>query len=203
MHQRCHTVALLAFSLVLAACARPPGVPTNASTEWDWYNTHFTYRWQRTSELGCATWMATDGYAVVQLSVDPADCEQGRGLRYFTVQDFLVFRNYWPWPMDQPTYTFDDRGMINGVLSCPYSLSQGQIDQLRIVTQGAKVQATTDAERRTLARVDHLLSETDGAALSSWQLGCIDIPADAEPWPTRREDTWANRARPPHPITGN
>lgn len=199
MADRATTLASLVLSLALVGCARPSGVPTSASTEWDWYNTHFTYRWQRTFEAGCATWTATDRYAIVRLSIDPTDCNNGRGLEYFTVQDFIVFKSYWAWPINQPTYTFDDEGMINGVLPCPHSLSPAQIDQLRTVTQAANAEATTDAEKRTLARVDLLLSETNGAALSSAQEGCIDIPADAEPWPARREDTWSNRARPPHP----
>lgn len=195
--------SLLTLALGVTSCARPSGVPPDASTSYDWYNNGFTYRWERTSPVGCATWMATDSYAVVELSVVSTDCDGGPGLEYFTVQDFLVFQNYWPWPLGQPTYTFDNEGMINGVLPCPHSLSASQIEQLRAVAQEASAQATTEAERRTLTRVDHLLAETDGASLSSWQLGCIDIPADADPSPARREDTWAGRVRPPHPITGN
>jgi hypothetical protein len=185
--------AYIALVVTLVGCERPTGVPSNASSSYDWYNNHFTYEWRSRSQAGCASWMATASYAVVELSVDPTDCENGPGLSYFTVLDFLVFQGYWPWPINQPTVTLDSNGMINGVLPCPHSLTTEQIAEIRAVVREVSDQATTDGERRTLMRVDELLSQTNGEALSSHQTGCTDMPVDVYPWPARTEDTWSER----------
>lgn len=115
--------ALLALCVALAGCATPPpGVPSNAASRYDWYNSHSTYTWSRRLQSGCAAWVATDRWANVQL-VANARCERrrdegyldGRGVSYFSSSNYLIFRGYWPWSTSEFSrqIEFDDRGMIS------------------------------------------------------------------------------------------
>jgi len=153
----------------------------------------FHWEWTRELEHGCARWSAKDTYASVQLSTDPSNCEDGPGVWYFTVQDFLVFQNYWPWSMSDyiSLISYDSEGMTEAIAPCPHSLSSDQINSMRIVAVEALAVAATEAERRTVERVVERLASTDGNALASNQSGCTDLPP--EWYNDRREDevdTW-------------
>lgn len=200
---------LLALLISLADCASPigvPGVPHDAHGRWEAYVGYSTFEWQRRLQSGCASWVVTkldtavDGGAEVNLSTDPANCEDGPGVSYDTDADYLVFKNYWPWPMDQSFVIFDQHGNGAGYRPCPHTLSPEQIAQMRAVAQEANTGATTDAERRTLRRVDQLLAATDGAALASGQFGCTDLPTSIDAGVDRREDTWRGNQRPIPPA---
>lgn len=176
------TLAFLVACLILTSCApqRPSGVPKEAEAAWslkgDW-----TWTWKRALSSGCVAWMAKDSWASVQLVVD-SNCEDkrgdgyldGRGISYFSFQDYLVFRACWPWtPQDwSDLIVFDDEGMISNILECPHVLSKEHIIELRLIAAQALAKATTDAEKRLLARIDQRLAATDGGALSSGQAGC-------------------------------
>ncbi len=182
------SIALLALSIGLGSCAPSlPGVPSGASANYDWYNGHFTYTWRQTLRTGCAAWMATETYADVQLVLG-SRCEgpreqrriDGRGVSYFSVEDFLVFHGYWSWTEDEYFHLieYDSRGMTSRILPCPHSLSPEQLNELHALAQEALGTATTEAERRVLTRIIERLAATNGAALASGQEGCTDLPPD-------------------------
>jgi hypothetical protein len=113
---------------------------------------------------------------------------------YSSVSDFLVFKDYWTWTQDEygNLMVFDSEGMISEIRPCPHMLPTEQISALRVLAQEALAEATTDAERRVLARVDERLAATDGAALASGQEGCTDLPPDWYRASSHREeqDPW-------------
>jgi hypothetical protein len=196
-------IALLALCAELANCAPPlPGVPSTASTSYDWYNGHFTYAWRRILRSGCAAWIATENWADVQL-VAGSRCDvqgeetrlDGQGISYLSVSDFLIFHGYWPWTEDEYSHLieYDSRGMTSRILPCPHSLSAEQLSELRALSRDALGAATTDAERRVMARVSERLAATNGMTLASGQEGCTDLPPD---WYRRsfpRHDPWTRR----------
>jgi len=194
----CNGLSPLCLILVmaLASCApKPTQVPAGASVHWTLKGS-FHWEWTRQLEHGCATWSAKDTYASVQFSIDPTNCEDGPGLWYFTVQDFLVFQNYWPWSSSDYTalISYDSEGMTESIARCPYTLSSEQIASMRIVAGEALAVAATDAERRTVERVIERLASTDGGALASNQSGCTDLPENWYNDASRvRQDTWRNR----------
>jgi len=181
-------LALLVLIVGISSCA-PNGVPAGASVELT-LKSGFVWHWKRTLHSGCASWMATERWASVRLSVDRARCEGAPGLSYLAGADYLYFQNYWPWPQDQlrNMVIFDSHGMVVGMRPCPHSLSTEQLASLRVVTRQALAQATTEEERRTLRRIDQRLAATNGAALTSSQLGCTDDGA-----PNPRVDPWTRR----------
>ena len=201
------TLALVALSLGLMGCASAagvPGVPPDASARWDMYSGYKTYRWERTLQTGCASWVMTDldlmgQIAAVHLSEGPANCDDGPGVAYQTPTDYLVFKNYWPWPLGQSVVAVAN-GEITGYLPCPHALSPEQIGRLRAVAQEANARATTDAERRTLTRIDQLLAATDGGALASGQQGCTDLPLTIDAGVDRTQDTWRGTQRVARPV---
>jgi hypothetical protein len=194
---------LMIVCLGLACCApRPPdGIPNGAKAEWslkgDW-----TWTWERRLNSGCVAWMASDRWASVQLVVD-SQCEgqrgegylDGSGVTYSSFNDHLIFRGYWLWTQEEYSdlMVFDDDGMIIDILPCPHVLSPEQIAVLRVTAQEAHDQATTDPEKRILARVDERLAVTNGAALSSGQAGCSDLPSDWHNVPSQSQDIWSSR----------
>jgi hypothetical protein len=140
--------------------------------------------------------MAKERWAEVLLVVD-VKCDEsrdelyleGRGLTYLTFTDQLVFQGYWPWSSQDfhDVMEFDSKGMISNIRPCPHMLTFEQLQAMRVVAQEALAEATTDAERRVMARIDELLAATDGAALSSAQLGCTNLPGVR----TGEQDPWA------------
>lgn len=113
---------------------------------------------------------------------DPGFLKGKKGLSYTSIEDHLVFRGYWPWTskMWADMLEFDDEGMLTGgnTHPCPQSLSQDQIEAMRVVATEALSSANTDGERRVLTRIFERLTSTDGEALSSSQSGCTDKPLD-------------------------
>lgn len=198
---------VLALIVGLMSCASPagvPGVPPGARGHWEVYKDYRTYRWERRLESGCASWVVIDGDAEqgaeVSLSVDRANCRDGRGVAYNTYMDHLVFRNYWQRTHDR--WWTSENGEITGYAPCPHALPEGEISHMRAVAQEANARATTDAERRTLTRVDELLSRTNGAALASGHEGCTDLPLTLGAGVDRRQDTWNGTSRPMPPARG-
>lgn len=183
----------------LSGCA-PAGIPAGASRHWD-LKSSFYWTWTRSSDHGCSAWMAKDSWATVQLIVE-SECEgrrdlgylEGRGVSYSSVSDFLVFKDYWPWTQHEyhNLIVYDSEGMTSEIRPCPHVLPPEQISALRVLAQEALAEATTDAERRVLARVDERLAATDGAALASGQEGCTDLPPDRYGASSQREeqDPW-------------
>ena len=174
--------------LALAGCARPPGVPQSASFEMN-AEGDSGWRWKRTLRSGCLEWLADENLASVQLSTNPNDCEGGKGLSYVTVEHGVTFRNYWSWTPEEydKLIIFNNSGMVVGTRPCPHTLPKKEIETLRAVLAEALGQVITDAERRSLRRVDYLLTLTDGAALGSYQAGCT--AAFSIPGP----DVWTDR----------
>jgi hypothetical protein len=181
-------LTLLMLIVELASCA-PAGVPTGASVELT-LKSGLVWKWTRALHSGCASWMATERWESVRLSVDRARCEDGPGLSYLAGADYLYFRNYWPWPQTElrNMFIFDSHGMVIGMRPCPHLLSPEHLDALRVVAQEALARTATDQERSTLRRIDQRLAAANGAALMSSQLGCTD---EREPSP--RVDTWTPR----------
>ena len=175
------------FCCVLLACSsRPTDIPRDAKQHWDFIN-GYSWTWKRDLEYGCVGWMAKESWAVLILSdVTPCKGEigegilnvDGKGLKYSSTNDFLVFREYWPWSSEiwGNLMIFDDEGMWNDTLPCPNSLSQGQIDTIQALAVEALDSSLTDGEERMLSRVIERLKLTNGAALSSSQHGCTDGP---------------------------
>jgi hypothetical protein len=196
------SMALLALCVGLTGCVPPPSVPFGASTSYDWYSGHFTYTWRRTVPTGCAVWMATEQWADVQLIVD-SRCEgrpeegylDGRGLSYFSSSDFLEFHGYWPWTQEEyfDLIEFDSEGMTSNIRPCPHSLLPDQMDELRVLAREALGSATSDAERRMMARVVERLAVANGAALASGQAACTDLPPDWFRGMHPKQDPWTSR----------
>ena len=204
-------IALLLFLVLstgLFGCVRTPeSIPRDAERSWS-LKSDFIWTWSDNLTHGCVVWMAKSDWADVQILVE-TQCEgrrvegylEGKGLGYFSGTDYLLFRGYWPWTskMWSDMLQFDDEGMLTGdnIHPCPFSLSQDQIDKMRVVVKEALAKTLTKGERRMLNRVDERLAATDGAALSSSQAGCTDQPldlakrasaVDVDPWaPSRSE----------------
>jgi hypothetical protein len=185
MFKNLATVVSLSLCTGLASCA-PPAVPTSASVQWD-FESGLSWKWQRTLQRGCVSWLATERWASVQLFVSPARCSEGPGISYLTGEDEIIFENYWP------------RGEMLGGNPCPFEISENQIAELRRLTEQASAQATTDGQKRVLDRIDHRLSVTNGAALMTYHGGwCSDLTMSD--WETARrshtgsarEDVWQN-----------
>ena len=87
--------AVLTMCFYLVGCT-PPGVPAGASFEMN-AEGDSGWRWKQTLHSGCVEWLAKANLASVLLSNDPADCDGAPGLNYFTLEDRLVFQNYWSW----------------------------------------------------------------------------------------------------------
>ena len=153
---------------------------------------NYVWKWTQSLPSGCVAWMAKADWAAVELSVDRRQCEDGPGLAYDTIEDYLLFRNYWPWPLDQPFVTFDSHGMVKDFLPCPHALTEKQIGAMRAVAHEALASAATEPERRTLGRIDERLAATRGAALASRQSGCADLSLSGADEPAH-VDRWTQR----------
>jgi hypothetical protein len=146
--------------------------------------------------------MAKDRWANVQLAVD-SQCEgrraerylAGHGVTYSSISDYLAFRGYWPWTQAEyfELMVFDSEGMISDIRPCPHTLSPEQINALEVLAQEALAAATTDGERRVLARVSERLAAANGEALASGQEGCTDMPPDWHNASIQRQDPWTPR----------
>jgi hypothetical protein len=193
--------AAVLLCAALAGCTPPPGVPSGASGELN-YEGIMRWTWRHKLPHGCAEWTATESGAEVQLLAG-SRCEGGteaiapggRGVSYFTGSDFLIFLGYWPWTDDEYSHLieYDNKGMISRILPCPHSLSQEQLNELRALAHDALDAATTDAERRTMARVTERLAATNGTALASGQGGCTDLPSDWYRGSYPEQDAWTRR----------
>lgn len=180
-------VVALIFCAALASCSTP-GVPSTAGVELNPIDGPIRH-WRRNVEHGCVNWSATENWAMVELSVDSTRCEGAPGLSYHTSADYLAFRNYGPQTDLADLVTQDSNGRIS-FAPCSFSLSADQLETLRTVAREGLARSSTDAERRTLTRIDHLLAATNGAALTSDQQGCtgrFNPGANIV-----REDAWTN-----------
>lgn len=157
--------------------------------------------WTRRLEGGCAAWMAKEAWANFQLLTD-LQCEEweptrigGRGVIYPSVADHLIFLGYWSWSQGEyfDLIEFDNEGAISEIRPCPHALSQLEIDAMHTLVREALDGATTDAEKRVLARVDERLAATDGAALASGQMGCTDLRPNWHRIALPRADPWTRR----------
>jgi hypothetical protein len=185
-HRKNIPLVVLALGSLLAACA-PQDIPRNAKRSWSLKGS-FDWEWNRNVEHGCAAWVAKESYAVVWVFVD-ARCDGARnseffqakmGVEYASFSDQLLFKGYSPWKPDpMRDLVRDENGKSLGWPErCPYSVSQAQIDALRVVVTEVLDLAQTGGERRVLRRIDKRLSETDGSALRVSSLGCVDVADD-------------------------
>jgi|GEM_PF-5275731 len=176
---------LAGLCILQTACApRPSDIPRDATRQWDLLS-NSTWTWTRELEHGCIAWMAKDSWASLQLIVDSpclGDRQtgylDGKGLTYFSVEDILVFKDYWPWSSEiyNDLFVFDEAKMEKVVLPCPYVLSSDQIEAIRLVAVEALQSAKTDGERRMLTRVRERLAVMTGDALEPSQGVCADRP---------------------------
>lgn len=170
---------LLVLVLALSGCA-PPAVPRDASRHWS-LKDGFYWTWKRSAGAGCLSWLAVEDWASVGLLVDKP-CEvvplggSGKGLSYFSVGDYLVFKGYWPWSPEihDKLIVYDDRGMFVRTLPCPNSLSRAAIAKMKAVALAGAASASTAAEKRVIARILERLTHTERDALSVRQDGCSD-----------------------------
>ena len=156
--------------------------------------------------MGAFAWSAEETYAVIYVFVD-ALCDgqsdsgfgdDKNGVQFTSFSDQLLFLGYSDWKPDPIDDVIrDEEGKSLGwPESCPYSVSQAQIDDLRVVVTEVFELALTDGEQRILQRVDKRLSETDGSELRVSYLGCVDVANDR----VRHEsgnivDLWDNSSR--------
>lgn len=182
----------------LAGCA-PTEIPGSATRHWS-LKDGFYWTWERPVDDGCVSWTAVEDWASVQLTVG-SPCEEKRqieyanteGLTYFSVEDRIVFRGYWPWSSEifNGRIEFDEAGNLADMLPCPNSLSPGQISEMRNAANTAAQGATTNGEKRVLLRVAKRLSAVDGTILSSSQGGCTDEPwTEDDSISEERADPW-------------
>lgn len=133
--------------------------------------------------------MAKEAWAGVQIFVEvEGPCPRkdgylalkGKGLSYVSYADELTFKGYWPWTdaIYFDLFSFDDQGMISKVGPCPYTLSDAQINTMRVSAKQALATAQTPGEQKMLTRINERLAVIDGANLSASQGGCTDVPAD-------------------------
>ena len=196
----------LAICAGLAGCAPiPSDVPSDASRSWS-LKSEFTWSWSMNLEHGCVAWLAKEAWASVFVLVD-SQCEvRGnsgfldgkKGLSYISFEDSLVFRGWWPWTQEMwsDMLVFDDEGMLTGgnVHPCPHTLTENQIESMRLVAIEALNVAATDGERRMLDRTVERLAATNGQELSSSQAGCTDKPLDPTQRASAKEvDPWQSR----------
>ncbi len=175
----------------------PQGVPSQAAASYD-LKSGINWRWTRNLAHGCAAWSANERWAGVTLLVG-SRCErqrqsgllEGRGLTHLSFEDSLEFQGYWPWSSElySKLLVFDEKGMIKTVLPCPYTLTAGQIGDMRTVATEAYAKAETDAERRVLARVRQRLAALTGVGLASGQSGCTDFTGRYDV-PLPKYDSW-------------
>jgi len=195
---------LIALALLLASCA-PQDIPRDAERSWS-LKGDFIWRWSRNVEQGCVAWSAKESYAVVFVLVDaqcggprdPGFLDDKIGVKYESYSDQLLFIGYSSWKPDsmRDIVRDEDGKSLRWLERCPYSLSQSQIDAIRVVVTDVLGLTLTDGERRMLHRVDKRLAETDGSALRVSYLGCVDVVNDRE----RNEsglkvDPWDNNSR--------
>lgn len=174
----------IATIVALGACT-PTRIPDSASRHWS-LKEGFYWTWERSIDGGCASWVAVEDWASIQLSVG-SPCEGKRqngyqdaeGLTYFSVEDRIVFRGYWPWSSEifNDLIEFDQAGNWVNTRPCPNFLSRAQISEMQKIAATAARNATTNGERRILLRSAERLRVVDGIILSSSQNGCTD-----EPW---------------------
>lgn len=141
--------------------------------------------------------MAVEAWASVELSVD-TPCKTvpqigysgGKGLTYFSVEDDLIFKNYWSWTPEiyDKLIVYDNRGMVVRTLPCPNMLTQPEIAEMQAAASAVSASNLTNAERRVLRRIGERLGRVDGRSLSSRQEGCSDwrdgeeIRQRVDPW---------------------
>ncbi len=181
-----------------AGCA-PHGIPPDATRQWSFIDGYY-WTWVRPAKSGCLSWMAVKDWASVVLLVDKPcrgirepGIPSGKGLRYLSFEDELVFKGYWPWSSEiyDKLLVFDHRGMYVGTRPCPNSLTQEQISQMRATAIAALGVAVASAERRVISRIVDRLGRVDGNALSSQQGGCSDWKDGDD---TRHQvDSWSAR----------
>lgn len=175
---------------------RPQGVPSDAAATYD-FKEGMGWTWMRPVDRGCLSWMAVERWASVQLFVEEP-CGRlnerayspGTGLTYFSVEDYLVFRGYWPWSADifHKLIVFDRRGNWVHTLPCPYSLTREQIERLRGMAAASVANVSTHAEKRVVLRIAQRLAKLDGKSLSTSQVGCTDLQnsqdfrGQVDPW---------------------
>ena len=193
-------VSLLLLSILpvvaLTGCA-PPNIPSSASTHWS-VKDGFYWTWHSPVKEGCVSWMAMERWVSVQVLVD-RKCSKGReegyidgkGLSYFSSEDNLVFRGYWPWTPEiyDRLIIYNKRGNIGNILPCPYVITPTQINAIQLVVKHALTGVNTDGEKRVLSRIKERLAMLADAELSSSQEGCSDEPKSnegrgirADPW---------------------
>ncbi|GJL95368.1 MAG: hypothetical protein DHS20C05_17730 [Hyphococcus sp.] len=183
-----HLFILLALCTGLLGCTPTPSdIPRDAERLWS-LKGNYRWEWNRNLEHGCVAWVAKESYAVVYVFVD-AQCDSARdstffkdkmGVDYSSFSDQLLFMGYSSWKPDYSRDSIKDENgkSIGWPERCPYSVSQSQIDALRVVLTEALEVTVTDGEQRILNRVDKRLSETDGSALRVSYLGCVDVTND-------------------------
>lgn len=184
--------------LTISGCA-PPGVPPDASRHWSFKDGPY-WTWKRTARSGCVSWIAEKDWASVNLLVD-TPCKSipeignsgGKGLTYFSADDFLVFENYFPWSAEiyDKLIVYDGRGMVVKTLPCPNQLAPPQIAELKATALAVSGNNLTNPERQVLSRIVERLSRVDGRSLASGQDGCSDWHDGEDDH--RKVDLWSGK----------
>lgn len=185
--------------VALASCA-PPDIPSSASTHWS-LKEGFYWTWYSPVREGCISWMAMEHWVSVQVLVDRR-CNNGRekgffdgkGLTYFSPEDHLTFKGYWPWTSDiyDKLIIFNKDGNVKTVLPCPHVISAKQVSAMQIVVNDAMMGDNTDSEKRVLSRISARLASVSSVELSSSQAGCTDEPKSSEGRKTQTDPWTAN-----------
>ena len=185
---------LFGLVLALSGCA-PQAVPRDASRHWSLKDGNY-WTWKQPAGVGCLSWLAVENWASVTLFADKS-CETvpeigsgAKGLSYFSIEDKLVFKGYWPWSPEiyDRLVVYDERGMFVRTLPCPNSLPKAAIAEMKAVAVAGAATASTDAEKRIIKRIMERLTRTESDALSAQQDGCSDwregqdSDRKADPW---------------------
>lgn len=118
----------------------------------------------------------------------------GKGLTYFSPEDHLTFKGYWPWTSDiyDKLIIFNKDGNVKTVLPCPHVISAKQVSAMQIVVNDAMMGDNTDSEKRVLSRISARLASVSSVELSSSQAGCTDEPKSSEGRKTQTDPWTAN-----------
>lgn len=147
------------------------------------------------------SWLAVKDWASVQLLVDKpcetvpeAGFSEVKGLSYFSIEDHLIFKGYWPWSPEiyDKLLVYDDRGMIVRTLPCPNSLTEDAIAKMQATAVAAAATAVTNAEKQVISRILKRLTRVERNALSAGQEGCSDWHDEEDSH--REVDPWKQKS---------
>lgn len=150
--------------LLAPVLPRPDGVPKSASASYHWKGFGLFWDWEQPLPSGCARWGAakTMDYYGVQLITGQEGCESaGLPLNHASYSDHIVFGGGGDWV---------------GGESCPFTVSDAQLEAFKRLLQEAKGIATPEIELRALLRIEARLRRVNGGSLTTDSTGgCNDL----------------------------